>query len=240
MSEQPQVNEAEARTETGELKSQTPQSESTTTTQQNPEEKASTAQTETSTEKKVEGEQKAETKAVGAPEKYTDFKLPEGIELKPDALASAQELFKGLGLTQAAAQSLVDFHTTQMVANATAAATSPDTAYNEMRTEWKTKSEADPDIGVFTGSKALGMKENIGRALDALNDKQLKTDFQFAMDLTGLGDNPAFIKVANKWAQFVIEGRNVRPGGPSEHGQNDKGQTQRPSVAQGMYPNLKP
>lgn len=232
MNEQPQVNEAEARTPEGELKSQTPQPEQNQNGNSEPEIKP---ETKPDIKAEAEAETKPEAKP-GAPEKYEDFKLPEGIELKPDTLASAQELFKGLGLTQEGAQSLVDFHTAQI----TAAAKAPEDAYNEMRAEWKTKAQADPDIGAFTGAKALGMKENIGRALDTLNDKQLKADFQFAMDLTGLGDNPAFIKVASKWAQFVIEPRNVRADGPSKHGQSDKGQKERPNVAQSMYPNLRP
>lgn len=230
MNEQPQVNEAEARTPDGTLKSQTPQ----------PEQKPSASpeseiKPETKPDIKPEGEQKPEVKA-GAPEAYTNFTLPEGVELKSPTLEKATATFKELGLSQEAAQKIVDLH----IAEIQAAAKAPMDAYDEMRIEWKTKSEADPDIGPFTGSKAKGMKENIGRALDALNDPKLKTDFQYAMDLTGLGDNPAFIKVASKWAQAVIEPRNVRAGGPSEHGQSAKGQTERPSVASGMYPNLKP
>jgi hypothetical protein len=227
MSEQPQVNEAEARTPEGELRSQTPLIVTTP-----PE---AEIKPETKPDIKPEGEVKPEPKP-GAPEAYADFKLPEGVELKAPTLEKATATFKELGLSQEAAQKIVDLH----IAEIQAAAKAPVDAYDEMRAEWKAKAQADPDIGSFTGSKALGMKEDIGRALDALNDKQLKTDFQYAMDLTGLGDNAAFIKVASKWAKSVIEPRNVRGDGPSQHGQNDKGQQQRPNVAQGMYPNLKP
>lgn len=222
---QPQVNEPAARTPEGELKSQTP-----------PEQKPSGSpepeiKPETKPDIKPEGEAKPEVKA-GAPEKYEDFKLPEGIKLEGETLTAAQELFKGLGLTQDAAQSLVDFHTKQM----TEAANAPVNAYNEMRDGWKAAAQADPDIG----PKSAAIKENIGRAFDTLGDPKLVADFKEAMNLTGVGDHPAFIKVLNKWATQVTEGRNVRAGGPSEHGQNDKGQTTRPNVAQGMYPNLKP
>lgn len=222
---QPQVNEPEARTPEGELKSQTP-----------PEQKPSGSQEpeikpETKPEIKPEGEQKPEVKA-GAPDKYEDFKVPEGIKLEGETLTAAQGLFKGLGLTQEAAQSLVDFHTKQM----TEAANAPVTAYNEMRDGWKAATSADPELG----PKAAAIKENIGRAYDTLGDPKLVADFKEAMNLTGVGDHPAFIKVLNKWATQVTEGRNVRAGGPSEHGQNDKGAKERPTVAQGMYPNLKP
>lgn len=225
MSEQPQVNEAEARTAEGELKNQTTQESSTQTSD------TGQTKTETDTQQDKSTETKPEVK-VGAPDKYEVFTVPEGIKLEGETLTKAQDLFKGLGLTQDAAQSLVDFHTAQL----TAAAEAPTRAYNEMRDGWKTAAQSDPDIG----PKAAAIKENIGRAYDTLGDPKLVADFKEAMNLTGVGDHPAFIKVLNKWATQVTEGRNVRAGGPSEHGQNDKGQTTRPGVAQGMYPNLKP
>lgn len=227
MSEQPPVNEAEARTETGELKSQTPQPEVNPNGNPEPEIKP-----EPKPEVKPEAEAKDEPKTAGAPEKYTDFKTPEGIKLEGETLTAAQDLFKGLNLTQDAAQSLVDFHTKQM----TEAANAPVNAYNEMREGWKAATAADPELG----PKQKAIQENLGKAFDTLNNPKLVADFKEAMNLTGVGDHPAFVKVLNAWATQVTEGRPVRSGGPSEHGQNDKGQNQRPSVAQGMYPNLKP
>lgn len=232
MSEQPQVNEPGARTPEGELLNQTPPQNPDTNPEKTPANEQKTP-TDQGNKTPTEGEKKPEVKApTGAPDKYEDFKLPEGVELRGDVLTSAQELFKGLGLTQDAAQSLVDFHTKQL----TEAATAPVTAYNEMREGWKTAAAADPDIG----PKAAAIKETLGKAYDTLGNPKLVADFKDAMNLTGVGDHPAFIKVLNAWATQVIEGRPVRSGSPSEHGQSDKGQTQRPSVAQGMYPNLKP
>jgi hypothetical protein len=58
------------------------------------------------------------------------------------------------------------------------------------------------------------------------------------MDLTGAGDNPAFIKAFWKLSQHVVEGKPAPGGGPSPHGQVAVGQAQRPSIAQAMYPSL--
>lgn len=220
---QPQVNEAEARTPDGTLKDQSlPPEQNTNTNPENPNPEVKPASTEI----------KPTEVAAGAPEAYEPFTLPEGVELKPDTLTAAQELFKGLGLTQASAQSLVDFHAKQM----TEAASAPVTAYNEMREGWKAATAADPELG----PKAAAIKENLGRAFDTLGNPKLVQEFKDAMNLTGVGDHPAFIKVLNTWAKSIVEPRLVAGKGPSELGQNDKGQTQRPSVAQGMYPNLKP
>lgn len=231
MNDQPQVNEPESRLPDGTLKDQgqppqEPNQNGNPEPETNPEPKPPLTEV-----KSPESEKKPETLA-GAPEKYEAFTLPEGVELKPEALEQASTLFKGLGLTQAAAQSLVDFHTAQM----TAVAAAPITAYNEMREGWKAATAADPELG----PKATAIKETLGKAFDTLNNPKLVTDFKDAMNLTGVGDHPAFIKVMNTWAKQITEGRPVRAGGPSEHGQNDKGQQQRPTVAQGLYPNLKP
>lgn len=226
MNDQPQVNEPEARTPEGELKSQTPAPEQKPSGTPEPEIKL-----ETKPDIKPEGEVKPEGK-IGAPDKYEDFKVPEGIKLEGETLTAAQGLFKGLGLTQEAAQSLVDFHTKQM----TEAANAPVNAYNEMREGWKAATAADPELG----PKQKAIQENLGKAFDTLNNPKLVADFKEAMNITGVGDHPAFVKVLNAWATQVTEGKPVRSGGPSEHGQNDKGTKERPNVAQGMYPNLKP
>ena len=47
-----------------------------------------------------------------APEKYEDFKLPEGMEVNTDLLDKATPVFKELNLTQDQAQKMVDLQTT--------------------------------------------------------------------------------------------------------------------------------
>lgn len=167
-------------------------------------------------------------KPQGAPEKYEAFKLPEGVALEGDALTKAQELFKSTGLSQEAAQSMVDFHVAQLQA----AADAPLQAYNAMREEWKTKANADPEIG----PKAAAIRETLGRAFDTLGDPALVADFKAAMNLTGVGDHPAFIKVLNKMAASVVEGRHVSGAGPTKPSQQAPGAGPI-SVAKALYPN---
>src|SRR6266403_979628 len=124
--EPPMGNSNEARTPTGELKDA---SQPTTTTPTDPT-PAPTA------------EPKPEAPA-GAPEAYSDFTLPEGVKLEGETLKAATARFKELGLPQANAQRLVDFHLGQIRA-ATAASSK---AYDDMRAAWQAKSKADPDVG---------------------------------------------------------------------------------------------
>jgi hypothetical protein len=209
---QPMMNAPESRTPTGEILDQaTPPTETPTTTP-----------TETPTP--TPPPKPAETPSV--PDQY-EFTLPEGVKLEGETLTKATDLFKKAGLSQEIAQSFVDFHVAQLQA----AGKAPIEAYESLRNEWKSAQTADPEIG----PKSAQIRENIGKALDSIGDAKLTADFKFAMDLTGLGDNPAVIKVMNAWAKQVIEGRPVIAGGPAPVKSPD---AKPVSVASAMYPNL--
>lgn len=171
-----------------------------------------------------------EGKVEGAPEKYEAFKAPEGVTFDEATITAASTLFKELGLTQEGAQKLVDFQAAQAKTQAEA----PYKAYDTMREGWQNEVKADKEIGHILPK----VKETIGRALDTLGDPALVTSFKDAMNLTGAGDHPAFVKAFYKFASAVVEGKHVAGGGPSEHGQTPKGNSQRPAPANAMYPNL--
>jgi hypothetical protein len=186
-----------------------------------------TEETKPATETKpTEGEKpKDGDKPAGAPEKYEAFKLPEGLELSEEINAEATAVFKELGLTQAAAQKLVDFHSKTLQATVEAAAKAPIDSWMEQKKTWKTEIKADPEIGGKLGE----VKARIGAMYAALGDTKLVTEFKAAMDLTGAGDNPAFIRLFHKLAERLGEGKPVT------------GDTPKPkpsSAAQAMYPNL--
>jgi len=50
----------------------------------------------------------------GAPERYEDFNLPEGFELAGEEKESVFAMFKGMNLSQANAQKLVDYFTNKV------------------------------------------------------------------------------------------------------------------------------
>jgi hypothetical protein len=165
----------------------------------------------------------------GAPDTYASFTVPENYKLDPTALESALPIFKELGLTQAQAQKLVDVQ----VARELAIAKGPQDAYESMRQEWRTSVTSDAEMG-----KQLDVvKADIGRALQVLPPDLVK-EFKGAMDLTGAGDHPAFVKAMWKLSQFVVEGKPVTGRGPSPAGQVAPGTNQKPSAAKALYPNL--
>src|SRR5882757_4179495 len=78
-----------------------------------------------------------------APEKYADFKVPDGVKLEGETLTAATTLFRELNLPQDGAQKLVDFHTKALAK----AGSDPVDAWGAMVKEWGEKTSADPDIG---------------------------------------------------------------------------------------------
>lgn len=225
-----------ARTSDGTIADQATEKSSATTTQETGT-PSTTAEGKTLLTEEGKTEAKTETKEADkadtkAPETYTDYKLPEGFTLDPEVKTQADTLFKGMGLTQDQAQSLVDFYTKQT----TEAFQAPFAAYKEMTDNWRKESESHPELKGKLGS---GQEVNvrIGKALDSLNDPKLSSDFRELMDLTGAGNHQAFIRVIDKLASRVTEGTHVSGNGPSKDGQSAPNQAP-PSAAAAMYPNL--
>lgn len=169
----------------------------------------------------------------GAPETYADYKVPEGYEIAGELKTEIDSMFKGLGLNQDQAQSLVDWYVKQTQE----AFQAPFNAYKEMTDTWRQEAMDHPDL---KGKLGPGQEINvrIGKFLSSLPDQKLASDFRALMDLTGAGNHPAFIRVINYAAQMLGEGSHVAGNGPGEGGQSAPGATTRPSAAQAMYPNL--
>jgi hypothetical protein len=213
------------RTETGEIKSQTQTTPA-----------AATPQTSTTTEKpslvnqddRSLANQTPPSPGPGAPEAYATWTTPEGFEIDSAVDGEAKTLFKAMNISQADGQRLVDFY----VKHTTASQNAPYEAWNQMQENWVKEVKADPQIG----PRLDEVKTTISRAIDGLNDPTLASQFREAMDYTGAGNNPAFIRTFYKLAQMVTEGKHIAGNGPSPAGQ--QGRQERMSAAGAMYPNL--
>jgi hypothetical protein len=217
--------EGVARTPTGEIATQTQTTGAGTTPQ------TSTTATETPSLANQSGESLANQKAApeaGAPETYAAFNVPEGYTLDETVSKEASGIFKAMNLTQTQAQQLVDFYT----AKTTESANQPYQAWNDMQEQWVKEVKNDPQMG----PRLNEIKTTISRAIDGLGDPKLAQSFREAMDFTGAGNNPAFIKAFWKLAEKITEGGHVAGTGPSPQGQRRQGEV--PSAARAMYPNL--
>ena len=184
----------------------------------------------------------AEAKASGAPEKYEAWSVPDGYELDQGLVDEASPIFKELGLSQEASQKLVDFYAKH------ALATNKEVmdAWTATRTEWRESMKTDPDLGKLVGKDGnfgpdSPLIQTVNRALDGLQNPKLVSDFKAAMDLTGAGDNPAFVRVLHALASKVTEGTSYAKGDPAKASVDPRtGQLRegRPSAAAAIYPNL--
>jgi hypothetical protein len=162
------------------------------------------------------------------PDAY-EFRAPEGVTLDADTIAEASPIFKELGLSQEQAQKLVDFY----AARGAKTNESLTKAVEDMRADWRSQVMADKDIG----SKLDSVKIELGRAKDRL-PPTIRSAFDEALNLTGLGDHPAIVKGFYEMAKLVNEGTHVSGAGPSAEGQTASGRSNRPSIAGALYPNL--
>lgn len=137
--------------------------------------------------------EKAAEKPV-VPEKYEDFKVPEGYTLDPAAVAEVAPLFKELGLSQEKAQKLIDAQT-KINQKAAEDATK---AWNDLRAGWVSEAKADKEIGgdKFDQNVALAKK-----AMEKLGTPKLAE----ALNQTGMGDHPELIRFMVKLGGLVAD-----------------------------------
>lgn len=211
------VNTSEARTETGELKSQTPTSSNTTHSTE-----TTTTETKTDPAAKPEG---------GAPETYADFTAPEGYTIDKALIDKALPMFKEMGLTQEQAQQLISLQVEREIA----AAKGPQEAYETLRSDWRKEVLADPTLGA-NGKLLPEVSANIAKVVDSLGPDMAKS-FREVMDMTGVGDHPTFVRALNALAVNIAEGKHVTGKNPSPHGQTAPDAKPK-SIANAMFPNL--
>lgn len=218
---------------TGTLIDQSQQQDSSTSkTEKTQETDKSSEKTEDKSEKTLlnQDEKKADEKTEakpGAPEKY-EFKAPEGFTLDEKAVEDATKVFKELGLPQEGAQKLIDLY----VAKANEAAQAPYDLWKETQEKWVGEIKADPEIG----GKLDQVRAATSKVIDSLGPK-LAGEFREAMEFTGAGNNPAFVKAFYSLAQRLTEGGHVTGSGPSKQSQSTTGQAV-PSAAEAIYPHL--
>lgn len=194
-----------------------------------PDTKASTDGTDktTPTDKKAD-DKKPDPAAV--PDKY-DLKPPEGKELDPKLIEEITPLFKEMKLTNDQAQKLTDFYNKTVLG----AADNAYKAYEDMRTANRDTIIKDPTLGNGTDGMKPEVSKNIAEVMSRIGDKATITAFKEAMDLTGAGDHPAFVKAFNTLGKLLAEGSAVKAGGPAAVVAPGSGPK---SPAQSLYPNL--
>ncbi len=230
----PTGNSPEARMGDGTLKDLNPPPETTTLTpEKKPEGQSFLTQTPEAPKEEPKEEPKPEVKksdAEGAPEKYADFKVPDGFKFDEKALIEATAAFKELNLTQEAAQKLVDTY----AKNTQQAIEAPYKQWADLQKEWL------GDIHDRFGSKAETVRTDISKAIDSALPPSLARAFRGALDLTGAGTNPDVVEALSIMFKPFVEGPSIRPGGQSPEANKAPNAPATPSIAEAMYPHLVP
>ncbi len=132
--------------------------------------------------------------ATAAPEAYS-FKAPEGTEYDPEILESFLGAAKEAGLTQDAAQKLIEKMAPALAARQV-------DQLQAIHKEWQTASTADKEFG---GDK---LQENLGVARKALENFGTP-ELRSLLDETGLGNHPEVIRMLYRAGRAISEDRFV-------------------------------
>ncbi len=152
-------------------------------------------------------------------ESYSDFTLPEGVNLDATLMDKATPIFKGLGLNQEQAQKLVDFQA-EMVKEGTQSQTD---AFNQLIEGWKKDTENDKEFG------GENFDENLGIAKLAL-DKFATPEFKELIADHGIAYHPEFVRYN------LAIGKLLKEDSPGRLGNAPSQKQDRVSV---LYPNDK-
>lgn len=159
--------------------------------------------------KQVEGEEKTQEekpedkeKIQGAPEKYADFSLPEGLAIDAERTAEFSTVAKELNLTQDQAQKLVDLQSKMALESQSKALLD----YEKTVNEWAAESK-----------KVLGhdYKEKLAlsaKAIDSLLPPEDAKELREFFKLSGLGNHPQLNKLFYSLGKSMSEDSFVTSG----------------------------
>ena len=148
----------------------------------------------------------------GAPEAY-EYKLPEGMEFPTELRGDFDGLVKELGLSNEAAQRIVDFH----LKVAQGSADSLTEAITAQQEQWLKDAKADKEIG---GANLTEVGKVCSQVIEQLGTPELKA----ALNETGLGNHPELIRFVYKIGQQL----GTKEGGIVTAG--NAGSTQKPAA----------
>lgn len=192
---------------------------------------ASTAATTSATDgTKVAATEGGATTTVATPvvpEKYADFKLPEGTTLEAAQLTELHTAAKDLGLSQEAAQKYVDRTLADRKATETSVITKAQESVKQQALGWKTQTEADPEIG------GTAFKDNLATAVKA-RDQFATPELTKMLNDSGLGNHPEVVRFFYKVGKAMSEDKFVKAGNASA------GTAANPDAARAarMYPSM--
>ena len=162
----------------------------------------------------AESDDKSDDEKAGESEsepEYSEFQLPEDMQVDATILDKATPLFKEAGLTQEQAQQFVDIYAEQIQNHQTAQVE----AFNQLRQGWQESSKNDSEFG---GDK---FDESIADARVAL-DKLGTPELVKLLNETGVGDHPEVIRLMKNIGSLIKEDRPSSASGKGTTGEKSR------------------
>jgi hypothetical protein len=157
-----------------------------------------------------------------AKEVVYEFKMPDGVELKSEAVDELKATAKEFGLTQEQAQRIADLGVKQ----AQGFAAQLVEQQKSLTTQWAEETTTDKEIGGDKLSENLGVAK---KALDSFGTPALKT----LLNQSGLGNHPEVVRFMVKAGKAISEDGQLVTGAAA---QADRANT---PIENRLYPNQK-
>ncbi len=160
------------------------------------------AKTGDETDAKGEGDETDDKdKAAGAPEEYADFAVPEGVEMDADVLTEFKGIAKELGISQEAAQKLIDLQSSMEAKRAD----SLQQALADQSQQWMDQVKNDKEFGGenYDSNVALAVK-----TIEAFGSPELRT----VLNDSGLGNHPELVKFCHRIGKAISDDNLVLGG----------------------------
>lgn len=148
----------------------------------------------------------------GAPEAYADFTVQEGFELDAEVMGEFQAVARELNLTQEQAQGLVNLQNQLMAKLDSGRSEYLEQVLTEQRNRWADEVKNDPELG---GANFEKTREVCGKAMQAFGSD----DLRILLNESGIGNNPAIVKMFHQIGTALQEDRLVMPGVDSRSGE---------------------
>jgi len=152
------------------------------------------------------GEGDAAAKTDGAPEKYEDFNLPDGMVLDEERTAEFAEAARTLDLSQEQAQTLFDMHNSAVENVTQQFVDQIQDGQRDQEIAWKKEIDADEAVG---SKEAQGLA---ARAVEQFGTPELKK----MLEETRLGNHPEMLRIFHKIGQAISEDTLVTGEGRSK------------------------
>jgi len=137
----------------------------------------------------------------GAPDDYADFKLADGAELDAEVLTSFKGIAKELGISQEAAQKLLDLQG-QLDSKRMQAL---EAAQAEQSQRWADAVKADKELGGENYDKTV---ETAIKAVEKFGSPELRS----LLNETGIGNHPELVKFCHRIGKALSEDSLVMGG----------------------------